>query len=231
VLFRSTYSKSIDNASGAFGPNGGGPASQAFDVAADRGLSNFDRRHNLRISAIYDIPYRGTGVAGAILRGWELTGIFTYLSGYPSDPGSAASRVYSGGVQGLPASGRPNLVAGCDLYAGFHTLSHWYNPACFTLQPLGTYGNAGRDIIIGPNLWNLDNSVNREFRVARVSEAFRIQFRAEAFNILNHPSFQNPSNNGIATVFAGTALNASAGQITGTTSAPRQIQFGLKIIF
>jgi len=222
-----TFSKSIDNASGAFGPNGGGPASQAFNVAADRGLSNFDRRHNFRVSAIYDIPYRGKGVAGAILRGWELTGIFTYLSGYPSDPASAASRVYSGGTQGLPTSGRPNAVAGCDLYSGFHTLNQWFNPSCFSLQALGTYGNAGRDIIIGPNLWNLDNSLNREFRVNKISEGFRIQFRAEAFNILNHPSFQNPNT----TIFAGTALNASAGQITGTTSAPRQIQFGLKILF
>jgi len=222
-----TFSKSIDNASGAFGPNGGGPASQAFNVAADRGLSNFDRRHNFRISAIYDISYRGKGVAGAILRGWELNGIFTYLSGYPSDPASGASRVYSGGTQGLPTSGRPNAVAGCDLYSGFHTLNQWFNPSCFSLQALGTYGNAGRDTIIGPNLWNLDNSLNREFRVTKISEGFRIQFRAEAFNILNHPSFQNPNT----TIFAGTTLNASAGQITGTTSAPRQIQFGLKLLF
>ena len=219
-----TFSKSIDNASGAFGPNGGGPASQAFNVAADRGLSNFDRRNNFRASAVYSLPYHGKGVAGAILGGWELTGIFTYLSGYPSDPGSAASRVYTGGAQGLPTSGRPNRVAGCDLYSGLHTIDRWFNPSCFTLQALGTYGNAGRDTITGPNFWNLDNSLNREFTVR---ESVKAQFRAEAFNVLNHPSFQNPN----ATIFAGTALNASAGRITGTTSSPRQIQFGLKIIF
>ncbi len=219
-----TFAKSIDNASGAFGPDGGGPATEAFYVAADRGLSNFDRRNNFRISAVYDIPYKGKGVAGAILGGWELTGIFTYLSGYPSDPGSAASQVYGGGAQGLPTSGRPNVVPGCNLYSGFHTTSEWFNPNCFALQPIGTYGDAGRDVIIGPNLWNLDDSLNREFRV---KEALRIQFRAEFFNILNHPSFQNPNT----TIFAGPTLNASAGQITGTTSSPRQIQFGLKVIF
>ena len=70
--------------------------------------------------------------------------------------------------------------------------------------------------------------MNREFRLNKVAENLRVQFRAEFFNILNHPSFQNPNT----TIFAGGgALNASAGQITGTTSSPRQIQFGLKVIF
>jgi hypothetical protein len=83
----------------------------------------------------------------------------------------------------------------------------------------------------------LDNSLNKDFAIPKISESFRVQFRAEAFNILNHPSFQQPN----ATIFAGnpgpgafgpgTALNASAGRITNTTSAPRQIQLGLKIVF
>src|SRR5581483_1082852 len=74
-----TFSKSIDNASGAFGPNGGGPASQSFNVAADRGLSNFDRRHNFRVSAVYQLPYRGSGVAGALLGGRQGTGSLRYV--------------------------------------------------------------------------------------------------------------------------------------------------------
>jgi hypothetical protein len=229
-----TYSKSIDNASGSFGPNGGGAASQAFNVAADRGLSNYDRRNNFRLSAVYQLPYKGSGLIGGLFGGWELTGIYTYLSGFPSNPASAANRVFSG--TGSP-NGRPNVVAGCDLYTGFQTLNQWFNTSCFSLQAAGTYGNAGRDIIIGPNLWNLDNSLNKDFAIPKISESFRVQFRAEAFNILNHPSFQQPN----ATIFAGnpgpgafgpgTALNASAGRITNTTSAPRQIQLGLKIVF
>ena len=113
------------------------------------------------------------------------------------------------------------------MYTGFQTLSQWFNPGCFTLQPVGTYGDAGRDSIIGPNLWNLDNSLTKDFRVRKISEGFLVQFRAEAFNILNHPSFQNPAN----TVFAGTALNASAGRITATASNPRQLQLALKVVF
>lgn len=85
----------------------------------------------------------------------------------------------------------------------------------------------GRDTITGPNLWNLDNSLTKDWAVTPISEQFRVQFRAEAFNIFNHQSFGQPANN----VFAGTAVNASAGRITFTTSAPRQIQLALKIVF
>jgi hypothetical protein len=217
------FSKSIDNASGAYGPNGGGPASQSFNVAADRGLSNFNRAHNFRLSAVYQLPYHGKGIVGALLGDWELTGIYTYLSGFPSSPASATQRVFADSY----GDGRPNVVAGCDLYSGFRTINQWFNTSCYSLQPLGTFGNAGRDTIIGPNLWNLDDSLNKEFPVRQIKESLRVQFRAEAFNILNHPSFQQPNT----TIFAGTALNASAGRLTNTTSSPRQIQFGLKIVF
>lgn len=221
-----TFAKSIDNASGAFGPNGGGPASQAFNAQADRGLSNYNRAHNFRVSGIFLVPYTGRGITGLVFGGWQVTGIFSYLSGFPSSPASAANRVFNGGGSGT-GTGRPDVVPGCDLYAGAHTIDKWFNTSCYSLQPVGTYGNAGRDSIIGPNLWNLDNSLNKDFKITKISEDFRIQFRAEAFNILNHASFQQPG----VSIFQGTALNASAGRITSTTSSPRQLQFGLKIVF
>jgi hypothetical protein len=164
------------------------------------------------------------GIFGQIINGWQLTGAFGYLSGAPANPASATNRVFTGTGSN---TGRPDIVPGCNLYSGFQTLSAWFNTACFALQPQGTYGNAGRDIIIGPNLWNLDDSLTKDFKVTRISELFKLQFRAEAFNILNHPSFQNPNT----TIFAGTALNASAGKITATNSSPRQIQLALKIVF
>ncbi len=73
----------------------------------------------------------------------------------------------------------------------------------------------------------MDNSLSKSWSVPKISEQFRIQFRAEAFNTLNHPTFQNPNN----TVFAGTGFNASAGRITATNSTPRQVQLGLKVVF
>ena len=218
-----TFSKSIDNGSGTYGLDGGGISSQPLNAAVDRGLSNFNRTNNFRVSGVYNLPYRGHGFTGGVLGGWELTGVFTYLSGAPFNPTSAPNRVFTGTGSN---TGRPNVVAGCNLYSGFQTLNAWFNTACFTLQPLGTYGDAGRDTIIGPNLWNLDNALDKNFRV---SEKFNIQFRAEAFNIMNHPSFQLlPAN---TQVFAGTALNASAGKIQATNSSPRQIQLALKIVF
>ncbi|HJT87448.1 MAG TPA: carboxypeptidase regulatory-like domain-containing protein [Bryobacteraceae bacterium] len=219
-----TWSKSIDNSSGTYGLDGGGAVSNPTNLNADWGLSNFNRASNLRISGIYDLPYKGKGVAGQLLGGWQITGIFSYLSGAPVYPiQSATNRVFSGTGANF---GRPNVVAGCDPTGpGFQQLHGlWYNPACFALQPLGTYGNAGRDNIIGPNLWDLDDSLSKDWKF---KEAASLQFRAEGFNILNHPSFQNPG----ATIFAGTAFVGNAGRITATNSSPRQIQLALKLIF
>jgi hypothetical protein len=217
-----TYSKSIDDGSGTYGLDGGGLASQPNNVRADRGLSNFNRKNNLRVSGIYGLPFKARGLMGGFVNGWQLTGAFTYLSGAPANPTSAANRVFTGTGQN---AGRPDVIAGCDLYGGYQQLHGlWFNPNCFSLQPVGTFGNVGRDFIIGPNLWNLDNSVTKDWKV---KESFTVQFRAEAFNILNHPSFQNPTT----VIFAGTAVNGSAGKITATNSQPRQIQLALKLLF
>jgi hypothetical protein len=221
-----TWSKSIDNGSGTYGLDGGGLTTSSSWNIQDKGLSNFNRAHNFRISGIYDLPFKVNGFAGYLVNNWQLTGVFTYLSGAPANPTSATNRVFTGSGGN---AGRPNVVAGCDLYnvPGGQSVNEWFNPACFSEQAQGTYGNAGRDIIIGPNLWNLDDSLTKDFKVTKISEAFRVQFRAEAFNILNHPSFQNPTT----VIFAGTAVNASAGKITATNSSPRQIQLALKIVF
>jgi len=221
------FSKSIDNSSGTYGLDGGGlgvAATNPTNLTPDKGLSNFNRTNNFRVSGLYNVPFKAQGIAGQLINGWQLTGAFTYLSGAPTTPLSATNRVFTG--TGSP-TGRPNLIAGCDLYNGFQTLSQWFNPNCFALQPVGTYGDAGRDIILGPNLWNLDDSLTKDFKVRQISDQFFVQFRAEAFNILNHPSFQNPNN----TVFAGAGFNASAGRITATNSQPRQLQLALKLVF
>jgi hypothetical protein len=235
------FSKSIDDTSGTYGLDGGGLGAAATNptcLSCDRGLSNFNRTNNFRLSGIYTVPNVAKGVLGQIVNGWEATGVYTYLSGAPLTPISVANRVFTG--SGSP-TGRPNEVAGCNLYPAQQTIYDWFNTSCFSIQAAGTYGDAGRYTIIGPNLWNLDDSISKSWSVPKISEQFRIQFRAEAFNILNHPTFQNPNN----TVFAGAipgstpllaqapgiAVNASAGRITAVNSQPRQIQLGLKIIF
>jgi len=122
---------------------------------------------------------------------------------------------------------RPNYVAGCDPYAGAHKVGEWYNPQCYTLEPVGTLGNTGRNTLRGPGFFDTDFSLSKD---TQINEQFRLQFRAEIFNIFNHENFGNPVNN----VFSASgAYNASAGTITTTNvgSTPRQIQFGLKLNF
>ena len=230
-----TWAKSIDNSSGTYGLDGGGAVSNPTSIAYDRGLSNFSRKHNFRVSGIYNIPVKVKGFASFLVNDWQLTGVFTYLSGSPANITSAANRVFSGTGGN---TGRPNAVAGCDTYANQSLHGLWFNPQCYTLQAIGTYGNLGRDTIIGPNLWNLDNSLTKDFKVKKISEQFAVQFRAEFFNILNHPSFQNPTtanifagNPGAGAQAPGVALNSSAGTITATNSQPRQVQLALKITF
>ncbi len=174
-----TWSKSIDNSSGSYGLDGGGNIYNPTDAHADRGLSNFNRTHNFRVSGIYDLPFKANGILGGVIGGWQFTSAYQYLSGSPFSVGTIANRVHNS--LGANAS-RPDAVAGCDLYTGYQQLHGiWFNPNCFVPAPFGTYGNAGRDTIIGPNLWNLDSSLAKDWKVSKLSEQFKIQFRAEAF--------------------------------------------------
>jgi hypothetical protein len=98
------------------------------------------------------------------------------------------------------------------------TVDRWFDTSVFTTPAQFTYGNAGRNILYGPGRVNIDFSMFKEFPVGNI----RLQFRAEAFNLLNHPQFDLPN----ATIGAG-----GAGTITSIVGTPRQIQFGLKAVF
>jgi hypothetical protein len=99
---------------------------------------------------------------------------------------------------------------------------------CFNLR-----GNAGRNIIPGPGLLDLDFSVFKDSYIKRISENFHVQFRAEFFNILNHPNFAGPQiSNAEGDVFDGSGKPIStAGKLTSTSTDPREIQFALKLIW
>jgi len=234
-----TFSKSMDDGSGTYGLDGGGSFNNPTNMRADYGLSNFSRTHNFRVNAVYDIPgHYQNKVVNSVIGGWQLTGIGTYTSGAPFSISTGYARTFAGGY-----TPRPNYVAGCsNLYlpqnqqllpaAGIVGLSGWYNPACYAAAPVGEFGDLGRDTLVGPNLWNIDSSLSKETKVTKISETFTVQFRAEFFNILNHPSFGNPGaslyNQGAN---GATTPNAGVNLITSTTSTPRQVQFALKIRF
>jgi hypothetical protein len=105
-----------------------------------------------------------------------------------------------------------------------HSPNEWFNPNAFVLPASGTYGDLGRGILSGPGLADVDLSL---FKDTRVSERTSLEFRAEFFNVLNHVNFGPPNT----TVFASGIISASAGTITTLATNPRQIQFGLKLLF
>jgi hypothetical protein len=242
--FSYTFSKSIDDSSGTYGLDGGGAVYNPNNYGADRGLSNFSRTHNFRLSGIYNLPYTGHGVLGQVAGGWQTNFVYSYLSGAPFTVGTIANRVENSAGE---SAARPNSVAGCSLYTGVTpeqaatgTSSPWFNASCFTAAPVGTYGNAGRDTMIGPNIWDVDFALQKDWKVTKITEAFTVQFKAEAFNVFNHPSFGQPNGTvfnpalsaAVATnPLAGVSNNGSAGTITSTNSSPRQIQLALKIVF
>jgi hypothetical protein len=113
---------------------------------------------------------------------------------------------------------RPNVVVAGSIYQHTTTTAAWFNPAAFARQAAGTYGNAGRDSIIVPGSFNWDMAISREFRM---KERWRIDVRADFFNILNHANWNSPG----LSITSGTF-----GQIT-TFGSPRIIQLAMKLYF
>ena len=216
-----TWSKSIDDASNFFSSAGDPNFPQnSFNVAAERGRSNFDVAHRLSVSYSYAFPLRRyDGVAGALLNGWESYGIVTLQTGRPFTVALLSEIDNSGtgrSILGFGANDRPNLVGNPDL--SNPTTLQWFNTAAFAFPAPGTFGNAGRNILEGPGFQNVNASLLKN---TRLTERFNLQFRAEAFNLFNHPNFNLPDN------FLG---SPTFGRITSARD-PRHIQFGLKLLF
>ncbi len=222
--FAYTWSHSIDDGSGSSGlETGGGPRSNPYNFAQDRGSSTFDIRHAFRINSVYALPFK----KNRLVSGWQLSGIMSKTTGPPLiiQAGSDWARVGGSAFTNQrpylnPGFTADNIVVKND--------RQWLNPAAFSLGPEGTLGNLGRGVIRGPGLFNLDAALLKD---TRIRENIRLQFRAEFFNILNHPNFFIPATN--LAMFAGTAINPTAGLITQTNpgTTARQIQFALKLNF
>ncbi len=244
-----TYSKSIDSSGGLFSEEADNAATgiEIPDrVFNDRGLSNFDARHRAVVNFLYELPFAKNleGFAKQGLSGWELGGILTFSSGVPFTVENTANRSQDQAV-GANFADRPNLVPGasnnpthgpsvggpgCVAGTPLGTPSLFFDPCAFRPQPLGTFGNLGRNTLIGPGLSNVDFLVDKHFRIGEKRE---LQFRAEFFNIFNHPNFEAPTVD-TRRIFAGGASPAPSplsGRLVRTTTFSRQIQFGLKVVF
>jgi hypothetical protein len=224
LLASYTYARSVDDSSGirVQGQDTLFPQN-SYCLKCEWGLSAFDTRHRFVTSALWDLPIgRGRQVdvqnafANAFVGGWQLGGIWTVQSGFPQT-------ITIGGTDRSGAGGlfdRPNAT-GISAYASNPTPSRWFNSAAFVLQPAGTFGNVGRNTAIGPGLFTLDFSAHKEFRMP-YSERHTLQFRFEAFNILNHPAWGAPNSN---------TQSSGFGTVTGTAVAMRQLQMALKYLF
>ena len=209
-----------------------------FDQKNDRAACSFDIPQVLRANAVWALPFHGN----RIIEGWQLSGIVNNYGGVPINVNTGFDRaVFTSGstprpnyvpnnpaqtVNGvaLPACNN-NPILGRD---GFNTIGKWFNPNCYALEPVGTFGNTGRNTLRGPSFFNFDISLLKD---TRITEQIKLQFRAEFFNITNHTNLGFPNNN----VFSASgAINAATvGTITASNvgSTPRQIQLALKLTF
>ncbi len=226
------YSKSIDYLSGMnlnltsaqalAGEND--LAQNPFDLRAERGPSIFDARHRFVASGLWELPFaRGQrGLARTLLHGWQINGVMTANSGTPFtvyDTANVALQATSPPISGYAAS-RPDLIGNPN--TGPRTVEAWMTRAPFrrlvAATEAGNFGNAGRNIARGPGLVNVDASLLKDFRF---SDRWKLQLRAEVFNLANHPNFGLPISD-LASPNFGRILSASQARL---------MQFGLKIIF
>jgi len=195
------------------------------DLDAFYGLSAYSAAQRLVFSYIYQLPVGSGrrflnqgGVANQILGGWQVSGITSFQSGFPFSVG-APDYSNTGSLNPFPDRT-------CNGNNGPKTTAEWYNINCFTTTFLSQalaageprFGDAGRNILIGPGLKNWDLSLMKYFQL---SERFKLQFRGEFYNAFNTPPLGLPGS------FVGSPLNG----VIGSAGSPRDIQFGLKLLF
>jgi hypothetical protein len=245
-----TFSKALDEAPPAiaFTEISGGPKIRmdSDDLARDKGLGAFDVRHAMALSLLWDMPFGkgrkfGSGLSGWTAKaagGWSLSGAVIQTSGSPFTPLISFNHSRSG-VTGATATtvDRPNLRPGYSNNPVTGNPDQWYDPNAFELPQAGFFGNLGRNTLIGPGFSNVDLSLVKDTPVESISETFRVQFRVEFFNALNHPNFDLPGNAQNATsasfIFTDTSgkPNLAATRPVKTVNDPREIQFALKFVW
>ncbi len=215
------------------GSVGGGEADYPQNVACrscERASSDQDVRHSFSMDTVWQLPIgkgrpylnRG-GVANLLIGGWSLSAIGTARSGLPVTVTLArAVTAVPDGNNFSPQ--RPNAVGNVSVIPAVQTVSAWINSAAFSAPANGTFGNAGRNLVRGPSLWQADLGLTKAFPI---NDRFSFELRAEALNVFNRAQFGNPSGN---------LTGGSFGRITTTVNdgatgsgTPRQFQFAFRL--
>jgi hypothetical protein len=230
------WGKIIDSGSESANSNPGTFANSTptlwFDERNGRGLADFDIRQNLTVNYIWEVPSPKAKPRALqwASNGWQWGGILHIASGEPFTP------IITGDPLGMKGDqfDRPDVLTGPGCSGSRVNPGNplgYIKTQCFAFpNPSTRFGDAGRNILIGPGILNLDTSLVRNIGG---SEKFHAQFRAEFFNVLNHTNFASPvaTTNNTSLFGANGAPISSAGVLTSTTTTSRQIQFGLKLIW
>jgi hypothetical protein len=197
-----------------------------------RGNASFDVRHLFASAITYDIPVPSNhAFAKATLGGWSFD---TTLHAQSAAPVDIIGANVVNPADGTLVGNRPNVIAGVPLYIDDPALpgGRAINRAAFSLPAAGQFGNLGRNVVRGFGAWQIDTALRREFKL---KESLRLQFRAEAFNLLNHPNFGSIQTTLTAANF-GQATNTLNQQLGGISQlyqigGPRSLQFAVKVLF
>jgi hypothetical protein len=223
-----------DQDSAGWGGRGGTQVYQnAYNPGANYGNSNFDVRNAVKGSLVYQLPVgkgrrflNSNSYLDAVIGGWQTSATMLVHGGQPytvvtATNNSAADNPNAGGSDN--ASQFPNLIGNPHL--SHPTIQNWYNVAAFAQPVPGTFGDEGRNTLVGPDLSEVDFSLGKNFAL---KEGIGLQFRIDGYNIFNHPSFAIP-NTGVA--FASDGTPTSSSTITSTTIGPRAFQLNARISF
>lgn len=232
-----TFSRSIDDNSADPGSTAGGGKpdvpntgfivqGSSRNLQANRGLSDFDRQHRFSLSYVYDIPTGG--MQNRWVKGWQISGFAQVQSGAPysiftAEPEAKSAndllslKSGSGGLFRL-GFGRPNIIGSVDQLTDTGERTVAFVTTGLT-SPLGFSGNLGRNVFRGDRQKRFDMAISK---TTDITERFKVQFRAEFFNLFNNVNFALPVND---------LQDSSVGNIENTIGGPRVIQFGLRVAF
>ena len=230
LQFRSvyTFAKSLDDGTAwnsSVGANAPGFVMYPSNPRLDWGLSTYDVRQSAVLNGTYELPLarHAHGVAHAVAAAWTVGGIVTLQSGLPFTPQLGYNPSNDGDSRNpVRPSWNPSFQE--PVIQG--SPNQYFNPNAFVAPPAGTYGNVGRDTLIGPGIATVDLSAMKN---TPITEKLRLQFRAEFFNLLNRANFATP--NTVVYTSATSGVSPTAGVITATSTTSRQIQFGLKLLW
>jgi len=225
-----TFSHSIDDSS----DRGDGSFLDSYNPSSNRASSNFDQRHILNVSYVWDLPFfKAKGVAHNVLGGWEYSGIVAFSTGSPFSPTFATVSDNAGVANGVGSASRPDLIG--DVNGSFTAVpaaglgKEFYSASIFSAPRGLTLGDAGRNILRNPRRINFDMALFKHFAV---TERLGFEFRAEAFNVFNHTEWGNiAGDSGSA---GGSGNNSFPSDNFGYVSSahnPRILQVGAKFIF